>query len=114
LLTGVSVCSSIASFKFYDDDKLTVVCSNTADLNSGNSSETTLFNKNHQSNFMIINVKSSIDSPTIDFIGSAANIMLSYPLKDVPAKLTVDGRRNLVAVVSIPREADSKSHNHCA
>ncbi len=91
--------SSIASFKFYDDDKLAIVCCNTTDLNNGNSNETILFNKNHQSNLMIINFKSSIDSQTTDFVGNNANIILSYPLKDIPAKLTADGRRNLVAVV---------------
>ncbi|CAF0841430.1 unnamed protein product [Adineta ricciae] len=95
---------SIASFKFYDDDKLAVVCSNTADLNSANTTETTIFNKNHQSNFMIVSIKSSIDSQTIDFIGNNTNIILSYPLKDVPSKLTVDGRRNLIAVWSKNRK----------
>ena len=97
----LSMFSSIASFKFYDDDKLAVVCSNTADLNSANTTETTIFNKNHQSNFMIVSIKSSIDSQTIDFIGNNTNIILLYPLKDVPSKLTVDGRRNLIAVVCI-------------
>jgi hypothetical protein len=48
---------------------------------------------------MIISFKSSLDSQTMDFIGNNANIILSYPLKDIPAKLTVDGRRNLIAVV---------------
>jgi len=45
---------------------------------------------------MIINLKSSIDS-----IENYPNIILSYTLKDIPAKLTVDGRRNLIAVVRI-------------
>lgn len=93
--------SSIPSFKFYDDDKLAIVCSNTADLNNGNNNETVLFNKPHHSNLMIIGFKSSIDSQTIDFIGNNANIILSYPLKDIPAKLTADGRRNLIAVVCL-------------
>ncbi len=48
-----------------------------------------IFNSNHQSNLMIINFKTS-----------TGNILVSYPLKDLPAKLTVDGRRNLIAVVS--------------
>ncbi len=90
--------SSIASFKFYDDDKLAIVCCNTVDLNNGNTNET-MFNNNHQSNLMIINLKSSIDSQTTDFMGNNTNIILSYPLKDIPTKLTVDGRRNLIAVV---------------
>jgi hypothetical protein len=90
----IHIFSSIANFKLYDDDKLAVVCCNTVDLNT----ETT-FNNNHQSNLMIINLKSSIDSQTIDFMGNNTNIILSYPLKDVPTKLTVDGRRNLIAVV---------------
>ncbi len=91
--------SSIANFKLYDDDKLAIVCSNSIDLNNGNNHETNLFNNNHQSNLMIISFKSSLDSQTMDFIGNNANIILSYPLKDIPAKLTVDGRRNLIAVV---------------
>jgi hypothetical protein len=48
---------------------------------------------------MIINIKPSIDSQTIDFLGNNTNIILSYTLKDIPSKLTVDGRRNLIAVV---------------
>jgi hypothetical protein len=42
---------------------------------------------------MIISLKSSIDCLPME------NILVSYPLKDPPAKLTVDGRRNLIAVV---------------
>jgi hypothetical protein len=91
--------SSIANFKFYDDDKLAIICSNTADLNPGSNNPETLFNTNHHSNLMIINLKSSIDSQTTDFLGNNPNIILSYTLKDVPVKLTVDGRRNLIAVV---------------
>ena len=45
---------------------------------------------------MIINFKSSIDS---DYLGNNPHIILSYTLKDIPVKLTVDGRRNLIAVV---------------
>jgi hypothetical protein len=48
---------------------------------------------------MIISFKPSIDSQAIDLQGNNTNIILSYPLKDIPAKLTVDGRRNLIAVV---------------
>jgi hypothetical protein len=80
--------SSIANFKLYDDDKLALVCSQITDTNNGNPNEMNIFNPNHQSNLMIINMKSSI-----------GNILVSYPLKDIPAKLTVDGRRNLIAVV---------------
>ncbi len=54
-----------------------------------------IFNNNHQSNLMIISLKSSIDCLPME------NILVSYPLKDLPAKLTVDGRRNLIAVVGI-------------
>lgn len=97
--TENSFFSSIANFKLYDDNKLALVCSNNTDLNNGNNSETNIFNSNHQSNLMIINFKSSIDSQTIDFQGNYTNIILSYSLKDIPSKLTVDGRRNLIAVV---------------
>ena len=101
----LSLFSSIASFKLYDDDKLAIVCSNTADLNNGSNNETTLFNNNHQSNLMIVSFKSSIDSQAIDFMGNNANIILSYPLKDIPVKLTADGRRNLIAVVCIEQNS---------
>jgi hypothetical protein len=67
-------------------------------MTDGNNDETPLFN-NNQSNLMIISFKSPTDSQTIDFIGNNTNIILSCPLKDIPAKLTVDGRRNLIAVV---------------
>lgn len=43
---------------------------------------------------MILNIKSSLD-----VIGNPPSILLSYTLKDTPAKLTVDGRSNLIAVV---------------
>ncbi|CAF1326777.1 unnamed protein product [Adineta steineri] len=102
---------SIVNFKFYDDDKLAIVCSNTADLNNGNNNEIPLFNKNHQSSLMIINFKSSIDSQTVDFIGNNTNIILTYSLKDIPAKLTVDGRRNLIAVWSKNRKLSTFIHN---
>lgn len=78
-----------------------MVCSNTIENNNGNNNDTLLFNSNHQSNLMIISFKPLIDSQSIDFIGTNANTILSYPLKDIPAKLTVDGRRNLIAVVCI-------------
>ena len=83
----------------YDDDKLALVCTNIADPNPGNSSETNLFNPNHQSNLLIITFKSLIDPSSTDFLRNGNPILLSYPLKDIPAKLTVDGRRNLLAVV---------------
>ncbi|CAF1138380.1 unnamed protein product [Rotaria sordida] len=103
---------SIASFKLYDDDKLTIVCSNTIDLNNGNNNETILFNTNHQSNLMIISFKSLIDSQTIDFIANNnTNTILSYPLKDIPSKLTVDGRRNLIAVWAKSRKLTTFIHN---
>lgn len=60
-----------------------------------------MFNTNHQSNLMMISLKPLIDPQTMDFIGNNANIILSYPLKDIPSKLTVDGRRNLIAVVCL-------------
>lgn len=69
------------------------------DANPGNSSETTLFNPNHQSNLLILTFKSLIDSSSMDFFRNSNPLLLSYPLKDIPAKLTVDGRRNLLAVV---------------
>ena len=53
----------------------------------------------HQSNIMIISFKSLLDSQTAHFIEYNTSIILSYPLKDIPVKLTVDGRRNLIAVV---------------
>ena len=69
------------------------------ETNNGTSTETNLFNPNHQSHLMIINMKSSNDSQINDFRANPSNLLLSYTLKDIPAKLTVDGRRNLIAVV---------------
>ena len=86
--------SAIANFKFYDDDKLAIVCSHGADSSYGNVSESFGVNSNNQSHLMILNIKSSIDP-----IGNHPSILLSYALKDTPAKLTVDGRSNLIAVV---------------
>jgi len=90
---------TIANFKLYDDDKLALVCTNIMETNNGTSTETNLFNPNHQSHLMIINMKSSNDSQINDFRANPSNLLLSYTLKDIPAKLTVDGRRNLIAVV---------------
>jgi hypothetical protein len=44
---------------------------------------------------------------SIDSIGCRTTINVAYPLKDVPAKLTVDGRRNLIAVVSRNQRPDT-------
>ena len=49
---------------------------------------------------MIISFKSQLDCSNMDFIRPSIPLLLSYPLKDIPSKLTVDGRRNLIAVVS--------------
>ena len=84
----------------YDDEKLAILCTNISDINNGQNNETTLFNINHQSNLIIINLRSLFDSYTNDLLGNLhPNIILSYPLKDIPIKLTVDGKRNLIAVV---------------
>jgi hypothetical protein len=45
---------------------------------------------------MIINIKD-----TIDTAGNTIHLQMSYPLKDAPAKLTVDGRGGLIAVVCL-------------
>ena len=92
--------SFIANFKLYDDDKLAIVCSNTTDLGHGQPAESLAMNSNdHQSNLMIVSFKGLMDSQSIDSVENHASIILSQPLKDIPAKLTVDGRRNLIAVV---------------
>ncbi|UJR21015.1 hypothetical protein I4U23_024115 [Adineta vaga] len=102
---------SITNFKFYDSDKLAIVCGNTAELNNANTAEITIMNKNYLTNFMIISIKSSTDSQIIDFIGNHSNILITCPLKDMPAKLTVDGRRNLIAVWSKTRKLTTFIYN---
>lgn len=53
-------------------------------------------NNNHPSHLIMINFKSNVDDlPT----HAHTNLSLLQTLKDIPAKLTVDGRRNLIAVV---------------
>ena len=92
--------SSIAHFKLYDDDKLAIVCSSHTELGFGQPSETLSMNTNdHQSNLMIVSFKALMESQSMDSVDNNASIILSQPLKDIPAKLTVDGRRNLIAVV---------------
>lgn len=57
-------------------------------------------NNNYPSHLIMINFKSSLDPQHVDLPGHPhTNISLLQTLKDVPAKLTVDGRRNLIAVV---------------
>ncbi|CAF3964804.1 unnamed protein product, partial [Rotaria magnacalcarata] len=102
---------SIVNFKIYDDDKLAMVCTNAIDSNNGNNSEAILFNTNHQSNLLIVSLKSLMGSQTMDFVGNNTNTILSYPLKDIPSKLTVDGRRNLIAVWAKNRKLTTFIHS---
>ena len=91
---------TIANFKLYDDDKLALVCSHTPENQHGTATDSISLSSNHPSHLIMINFKSLIDSPTVDqSAGHHTNINFLQSLKDVPAKLTVDGRRNLIAVV---------------
>ena len=83
----------------YDDDKLTIVCSQINENENANSVDAFLLFNSNQSHLMIIHLKSLVDCPSMEYFPNHTNILLSYPLKDIPAKLTVDGRRNLIAVV---------------
>nr|ACI90361.1 hypothetical protein [Philodina roseola] len=90
--------SSIGNFKLYDDNKLALVCSYIVDNQQSSSSDSISMNNNHPSHLIMINFKSTVD----DLPAHAhTNLSLLQTLKDVPAKLTVDGRRNLIAVVSL-------------